>query len=1718
MVGRNFANGVMMADSNERFLWPDLTAYGIQLVLAKLPNPSANGGASYREVQVLRRDPNGTPNPPLKEGENLVDRFDKQARQLGFMRSPTKSGPVWIRWGSLVSAPSYIREFPKGKIIDAARSDVTVDLTQGVAAKKEVQLSAAEETLKKSQQIGRNRLGKKIWDGPDGRFMRDDASLRLTFEADVVPASPGLFLRTVDDASLSMCADGLIEDVINGERIRDDDFLKKAAIYFGGSDVALLRDDARLHRVRAAIEAAAARFLARRSKGSMRDVFNQACTLYESMPFLSTFDREGAPSPDHLALPIGVVVQRVLGTEEDLLGRTVTVPNAGAGQLLSHLPRGAEVRVRETDPVLRAQLDISLSSFGIKPIPFGPPKDGPLKAKDYDDSDLVLARYRRRLLEKPVALPQGLELTRGDLAEVAAMLSRRSDEGRAVLVLDGPATGEEELELARFQAWVGCSFAVEGAVEVAGLLHCGRAEAPPMRLLVIGRRRPERLVEPPESAMRLKEVNNLASLWTWTAEVVANRMKLETFFSGDHDTTLSESDSELQQNAFQAPYVSASKIGTPTTMVPRPLEGACREALQRVVRLHGNIDEWICREFDYDAAGLKAAFSPEQVDALALSLHAHERARAFLNADQTGLGKGRFNAAHIKRGAKRRQKVIFMTERPINFSDIWRDLVHIGASEEIRPFILNDGVDIIDERNGEVVLKSAKKQQVDACLRDLVWPDDIDVVFMTYSQIKNEPTKRARGDAATWKRRQGDKASWFVDMVDADTLLVLDEVHNGASGESNISKNLLAAMEKTRPENLVFSSATFAKDVKSMAFYSPLLPDVMTPSQLVAILQKGGETMQEVLSTMLVTDGVMVRREHDLSQMEFTATSDSGRFDRNRAFMDQFAPILAEMAALAAEKDRKISEMNRQIADRIRREQGDNANVREHMKNQALSSTGFGSPLYSLTRLFVASLKIDMAAERALTALRNNEKPLILVENTIQSFMEELAEKEDDLDGTLVPEFKGLVHRALNRIVTAEQRGIDKQVRTIDLTERFPTLKDPTARIRAMIDRLPSLPASAIDAVKERINAAGFVCDEITGRGLELREGRVMRRPGVDKTRIKNAFNSGEIDALVINNAGCTGIDLHAGSRFADKRRRIMIELQPLSDILRQIQAYGRVNRYDQVVGPRIEGILSGLPIEVRQHAMRNAQLRRMSANVSSNRENAALIRDIPDLINSVGDRVCSRYAEARPELMRRLGFEVDRNQRIENENAAFEETRRKAKDEEALEMSANLDGRRSANEILARLIMLPVSMQEQIIGELSAEYAATMEELEARGETPLKTKEVQGTVHLRSTSIFDGGDAESADSVFHAPLHNVEVAIVRKVDPMRKEDVIDAVQSGLSSASAAHGEALADHIAANRERLLENYLHERIPSVQEGLAMGNRVLVEQDARMRALEAMLREVRPGCEISFTSPEESEEPMKGIVTSVKHARPGFEHAAAMHAVEFICPGDVHPRVMKFKTLLDDPGFAVGRGLEGEDYEKIMRQFDDKMVSKVEPGRILTGNLFKAMKLVVENPGLGSLVTYETEDGTKHRGVMMTRRWRTLDTLPIEIEDAELAIDLVEKQNAELRSSKNLSLNGVALRRSQSSSTNFMIELPPQHSRRYAAVHNDPVIAKIVRMAKSKDGSSIKVVIDKETARQAIGALYAKGVRLFCSGKHRQWVLETSKTAPAKEQDVTPGFAA
>ena len=60
------------------------------------------------------------------------------------------------------------------------------------------------------------------------------------------------------------------------------------------------------------------------------------------------------------------------------------------------------------------------------------------------------------------------------------------------------------------------------------------------------------------------------------------------------------------------------------------------------------------------AAERAAHFAPEQIDALALAFDAHDRGRGFIEADETGIGKGRVLAGVCLRAWRQRPSGDFL--------------------------------------------------------------------------------------------------------------------------------------------------------------------------------------------------------------------------------------------------------------------------------------------------------------------------------------------------------------------------------------------------------------------------------------------------------------------------------------------------------------------------------------------------------------------------------------------------------------------------------------------------------------------------------------------------------------------------------------------------------------------------------------------------------------------------------------------------------------------------------------------------------------------------------------------------------------------------------------------------------------------------------------------------------------------------------------------------
>jgi hypothetical protein len=192
---------------------------------------------------------------------------------------------------------------------------------------------------------------------------------------------------------------------------------------------------------------------------------------------------------------------------------------------------------------------------------------------------------------------------------------------------------------------------------------------------------------------------------------------------------------ERHVNEFQAPYQAASKIGEATSMVPINMAGATYAALNDLESYFGAIDKYVAGKLRYNEEELPYYFSPEQVDAIGLAIKAVEEGRGIINADQTGLGKGRFVAAMLRYAKLNDKMPVFLTIKSELFTDIFRDINDIGSQHLFEKlFIFNDGESV--KRFGtesEVLYRATTSQErKEALSRGMVEPGT-DMVLATYS-------------------------------------------------------------------------------------------------------------------------------------------------------------------------------------------------------------------------------------------------------------------------------------------------------------------------------------------------------------------------------------------------------------------------------------------------------------------------------------------------------------------------------------------------------------------------------------------------------------------------------------------------------------------------------------------------------------------------------------------------------------------------------------------------------------------------------------------------------------------------------------------------------------------------------------------------------------------------------------------------------------------------
>jgi hypothetical protein len=1670
----------------------------------------------------------------MPDGEKRMVMVDENgsyaplAKQMGFLQS--RWFGLYVKSDLKINIPGFRAQFPSARVLHLTNEEIRARIvplilqrrsrrisdignanrrlswhphkTSPVAQAVSRAVSAADESaqdlspvvaLRQTVLLGMNYLGQEVFESGDGlRFVRAGETV-LAKEAEGQKANP-VFLRAATDEDLVQVAAGMVAEIDAGKVLHSDDFVRfMEAVY--GPGVAEETD--RVEQFHVAVDAAARARLVKVS-GSGRDAFDLALRLHEGRP---TFWRAAGRLPT--PLPIAVVMQSLAQAR---------------AQIAEGFAPPAIIDVTKHAGAHSWALDAQSVQENAIPA-----------------HDVALAGIFGEVT--PGRSVGGVRVTRTDSEALFTSLAHRSPDGLTVFLLTTSTPGKLDNEFRRVISAIGQKYEVSGLTDIAATM-IGAGSDMASRIVVVGRKRQEQDFTYAIGAS-VPVVYDYETLWNWGETLRAAEFGEAQIFGDD----------AREENRWQAPYIPSSQLSEPVAMSPRNLLGPVRKALADIVERYGmGIDELLCEKLGWTMAELEQRLDSEQADAVAIGIQAIDDGNGFVEADATGLGKGRVAATLAVYGKRAGIPVMFLTEKADLFADFYRDVTDIGCLEQLaRPFIVNSDL-VIRDGNGKVIAKSPKKEDASQILACGDQPEDYDIVLATYSQFNreydgvhtlrntriaravrglkngsiqafdavltvapflgmadyaalgfadatgaisyeenNEKSLRERGEgaaAATAAVRSAIlrmpaqelmlhlsgivktsmtmlKHQWLYSGAMNGALVIPDESHVAAGADSHTGVNIRHLIENAGA--VAYSSATFAKDTGNYLLYSRVFPATLRAANIGVTLQRGGEPMQEILSAMLAEDGALVRREHDLSSIEFRVASDTERTERNEAWSDGFATVIAAMNYVSGEV-RGIAEERNAAALKVVRDAelakatGLNAPVTNKQVRLAASKremvgvqyTNFSSKFYNLARAFMMAVNADQAAALAIKALQEGRKPVITVENTMETVLKELLygiELDDGLsfDGhdsddqrstsaegasrdlaALIGEaaahevgnkkkpevtalgrhvsFKDILKAYVEVMFSATEqvRKDNKVLSSKRISLATPELEAAAQQLFSVIDKMPEIPLSPIDLVRERVIAAGYTIDEISGRRLKLETDefgmhRVVRMGERKKQPLKNAFNSGALDALILSKSGSTGISLHASRTFADQSQRELIELQAAADIAQRLQFWGRVNRKGQVCSPIVTMVSSNLPAEKRLITMQNAKLRRLSANISGNADNSAINDSAPDILNPIGNEVCFRWMEANPKLAAVLGFKAD----------------------ETSEDHVARAGTKFVDMLTGRIMMLDVATQRKVYQEITAEFEAVIEQYEADGRNPLKAAEYDLRAHRTASKPIQV--ASGFDSVFDTAVVASELSYTVSVGAIDRDEVEAAAAAGhaalIEKFGAKYWESLSKDVSVKGNALLPALLSKRYATVEQAIAAQEQNAVSSADFKHAFQSKwLRYVRPGAIVCLG--DERHAAMADHVdvkASDDDAGAGVE---SFFVTEWKVPEDNILSLAKFKlvgyssatrkkreislaTILMRDGKWIHSSPQREapkEYKKDVKRFFEKTSEPYEgtDSRIvLEGNLYRAAE-IAEAQRQGSSITFTDEKGIWRHAILMPRSqsMRTIANLPVVVDNVAL----------------------------------------------------------------------------------------------------------------------------
>ncbi|EDM71041.1 hypothetical protein RAZWK3B_16630 [Roseobacter sp. AzwK-3b] len=1027
------------------------------------------------------------------------------------------------------------------------------------------------------------------------------------------------------------------------------------------------------------------------------------------------------------------------------------------------------------------------------------------------------------------------------------------------------------------------------------------------------------------------------------------------------------------------------------TLVPRNMQTAIDKALEKIKqRVGGNIDQYVADKLGYtleEVTGTENApgyFSAEQVDALAMAIDNVEQGAGFIVGDQTGVGKGRFVAAMLRYATLNGMVPVFVTKQPGLFADMIRDLRDIGETTAEKSILTSQSLRgqkavPLSEASGDV-LPTPSEAKLKSALAEMQktgrLPEGYDMFFTTYSQLQYKA-----GSSGGLTPRQ--KA---LNAIAPNAMMVLDESHEAGGTETRqIDKNtgepkptradyVREVLQRSR--GAVYSSATYAKNPTVMSLYNrtDLQYAVESMDELADTVKAGGVPLQQIMANMLVESGQYARRERsfegvsmeeevlptDVAMAETSSKLMSGVFNLDRDYMEDLREAFLgqlEERGLLAGMDRAVGE--------------------EAVGN----SVGFANVMHNVVNQALFALKADAVADRAIELHKRGEKPLIAVTNTNEALLRDYIADAGLAEGDAVDmQFNVIFERYLNRLrrVTVKDSNDNKQhfwMTDSDITELGgPEALNAVKAIEKQIKDadLSGMPAMPLDYVYDRLTQAGLKVEEITGRSITARGGKITSREASDaaKKRAMNGFNSGRIDAVILNKSGSTGFSLHAtGKEGNDGNKRHMLILQPDPNIDTFMQMLGRIHRTGQTKLPSYTIAVSDLALEKRVSANLMKKMASLNANTTASKSSAVSLDSVVDFLNKYGDVVVNEILRDDAELASRINVYPRQRGGI-----------------------AGLAGK-----VTGRLSLLPPSEVEEIYDRVSQAYIEYVEALDKMGMNTLEAKTLDLRAVSNSKEVLQESSGDGSSPFMQEAF--VEDVSVRKLgqpytmDELKAE-IVKVTENNPEAHVRQHGEKL-DALLPGYIKKLESSLkkaQERLASAKtdsqktresEAVANWQSKINGAQQTVREVKDMIEELRPGKFKAVTLVDEDSGQQRSYeAVPVEINTKGLKDnptALSQIKVRFALADASREVWVPFSKLMDENAPFSYRASSAE---RVQFQFENGMTESRENRQIITGNVVSGFSKLGKR---GQIIMFTRDDGSVEHGVMLPRDFNVADEL-------------------------------------------------------------------------------------------------------------------------------------